>query len=109
MTKSIVVSVPHALSQDEARRRIALELDQLKAAYVDKFAHSEVRWSSYAAEVRIVALAQEITAHLNVGTDCVRVEVFLPWILAALTGGIQEKLTTVARKTLALTDSTKKN
>lgn len=108
MTKSIVVTVPHALSQDEARRRIALELDQLKSAYIDKFAHSEVRWSNYAAEIKVVALAQEITAHLNVGADSVRVEVLLPWILAALASRIQDRLTMTARHTLALTDSSKK-
>lgn len=108
MTKSIVVTVPHALSQDEARRRIALELDQLKSAYIDKFAHSEVRWSNYAAEIKVVTLAQEITAHLDVGADSVRVEVFLPWILAALARPIQETLTVTARNTLALTDSSKK-
>ena len=108
MTKSIVITVPHGLSQDEARRRIALELDQLKSAYIDKFAHSEVHWSNYAAEIRVVALAQEITAHLDIGPDSVRVEVFLPWILAALASPIRETLTVTARNTLALTDSSKK-
>jgi Putative polyhydroxyalkanoic acid system protein (PHA_gran_rgn) len=109
MTKSIVVTVPHALSQDEARRRIAHELEQLKSAYMDKFAHSDVRWSNYAADIRLVALAQEVTAHLDVGANSVRIEVFLPWILAALASRIQEKLGVIGRNTLALTDSSKKS
>jgi hypothetical protein len=109
MSKSIVISVPHALGQDEARRRVAFEINQLKSAYVDKFAHSEVNWAGDVADIRIIALAQEITAHIDVTADSVRIEVFLPWILASLASRVQSRLTTSARDTLALTHSAKKN
>ncbi len=109
MTKSIVLTVPHALTQDEARRRIALELDQLKSAYIDKFAHADVTWAGYLAQIRVVALMQEVTAHIDVGTNSVRVEVVLPWILASIANVVQEKLSATAQKTLALPASSKKS
>ena len=108
MSKSIVITVPHALGKDEARRRVAFEIDQLKSAYVDKFAHSEVRWLGDAADIRVVALAQEIKAHIDVASDVVRVEILLPWLLASLAGRVESRLTTTARDTLALIQSPKK-
>ena len=102
MSKTIVVTVPHALGKDEARRRVASEIDLLKSAYVDKFAHSEVNWTEDVADIRVVALAQEVKAHIVVAADNVRVEILLPWILASLAGRVESQLTTTARDTLAL-------
>lgn len=109
MTKSLVVTIPHALGKDEARRRIAAEIDQLKHAYIDKFAHAEVNWAGDAADIRVVALAQEITAHIDVAPASVRVEVFLPWLLASLSGMIENRLNATAKETLALTHSPQKH
>lgn len=108
MSKSIVITVPHALGKDEARRRVAAEIDLLKSAYIDKFAHSEVVWMGDAAEIRVIALTQEIKAHIDVAADSVRVEVLLPWLLATLASKIESQLTTTARNTLALTHSPNK-
>lgn len=103
MSKSIVITVPHALGRDEARRRVAQEIDALKRAYVDKFAHSEVIWSGDGANIRVIALAQEITAQIDVAIDSVRVEIVLPWLLASLANKVQDRLKISARETLALT------
>lgn len=109
MTKSLVLSVPHALGKDEARRRIAAEIDLLKHAYVEKFAHSEVNWTGDMADIRVVALAQEIKAHIDVAADSVRVEVFLPWLLASLSGPIENRLKASAKNMLALPHTPQKN
>jgi len=107
MSKSIVVTVPHTLGKDEARRRVASEIEQLKNAYVDKFAHTEVNWVDDAVDIRVVALAQEAKAHILVAEDSVRIEVLLPWILASLAARVESQLTTTARETLALPPSNK--
>lgn len=108
MTKSIVITVPHALGKDEARRRVAAEIEQAKTTYIDKFAQTEVTWSGDTAQLRVVALAQEITAHIDVMADSVRIEVFLPWILAAIASKLQDKISATTRETLAITHSSKK-
>jgi hypothetical protein len=107
MSKTIVVTVPHALGKEEARRRVASEIEQLKAAYIDKFAHSEVTWTDDVADIRVVALAQEVKAHIVVDADSVHVEILLPWILASLAGKVESQLTTTAQERLALPPSNK--
>ncbi len=108
MSKSIVITLPHALGKDEARRRIALEIEQLKSAYVDKLAHSEVNWTGDAANIRVVALAQEVRAQIDVASDSVRLEIILPWLLASLAGRVETLLATTTRDRLALTRSSNK-
>lgn len=102
MSKSIVITVPHALGKDEARRRIAFEIEQLKNVYVGKLAHSEVKWMGDAANIRVVALAQEIRAQIDVAADTVRLEIILPWLFSSLAGRLQSLLATSARDRLAL-------
>jgi putative polyhydroxyalkanoate system protein len=108
MSKSIVITVPHSLGREPARRLLAAEIERLKTAYVDKFAHSDIQWTQDTAAVRVEALGQEVTGQLDVLDDSVRIEVKLPWILAALTGRIENKLTTTAQDTLRLEDRSKK-
>jgi hypothetical protein len=107
MTKSIIVTLPHNLPTAEAQRRIAAEIDHLRNAYVDKLAHSEVNWMGDSADIRVVALAQEIKAHIDVMADSVRIEIILPWLLASLAGPIQERLSSTTRETLAIGHSPK--
>lgn len=107
MSKTIVVTVPHTLGKDEARRRVAAEIDKLKAAYVDKLAHSEVNWADDAVDIRVVALAQEAKAHISVAETDVRIEILLPWILAGLASKVESQLSTTAKETLALPPSRK--
>ena len=108
MSKSILITIPHVLGKDEARRRIVVEIDQLKSAYIDKFAYSEVHWIGDAADIRVVALTQEIKAHINVAAEYVHVEILLPWLLATLASKIESRLTTTARDTLTLPHLPKK-
>lgn len=102
MSKSIVITVPHNHSVDDARRRIAEGMDQLRHSYVEKVAHSEVCWTGDRADVKVVAFSQTITAQLDVLPETVRIEVQLPWILAALGNRIQGVLTSNARASLEI-------
>lgn len=108
MSKPIVITVPHNLGREPARRLLAAEIERLKTEYVDKFAHADVQWTQDKAAVRVMALGQEVSGTLDVADDSVRIEVILPWIFAALTGRIQNALTSTAQDTLRLEDKTKK-
>ena len=99
---SIVVNVPHRLSVEEARRRIDTMLERARSAYVDKLGHSEMTWSGDSADIRVVALAQEVKAHIDVLRESVRIEVVLPWLLAGIAGPIQQRLANLANETLAI-------
>ncbi len=109
MAKPIIISVPHSLGIDEARQRIATEIDQLKNEYINKFAHSEIAWVGNTANIRVIALAQEIKARIDVLADSVRIEVILPWLLAKLAAPALDKLTATTQETLSLGYNPKKS
>jgi hypothetical protein len=109
MSDSIVIAVPHNLGVDEARRRIAAEIERLRQEYINKFAYSEVAWMGDTANIRVVALAQEAKARIDVSADSVRIEIILPWLLAKLAAPLQAKLTANAKETLALGYAPKKS
>jgi hypothetical protein len=109
MSKSIVITVPHYLGVEEARRRVATEVDQLRSEYVNKFAYSEVDWAADTANIRVVALAQEVKARIDVMADSVRIEIILPWLLAKLAAPLQDKLAATTKDALSLGYSPKKS
>jgi hypothetical protein len=91
MSKSIVVTIPHDLGAAEARRRIAEGLGPLQQSFAGKLT-SDVQWSGDHADIKIGALGQKVTAQLDIEASQVRVEVQLPFLLAALASRIQPYL-----------------
>lgn len=102
MANSIVITVPHKLGVQEAKRRIAESIEKLRRDYIDKLASSEVVWSGDSANLRVVALGQSVTGQITVFNDSLRIEVQLPLILAALTGKIQNVLKSNAEASLRI-------
>ncbi len=102
MSNAIVITLPHNLGAQEAKRRIAERMEHLRRDYLDKLAYSEVNWKDDTADVRVVAFGQTVTARILVTNDSLRIEVQLPWILAVLTGKIQGVLTSNAEESLRI-------
>ena len=102
MSNSIVITVPHRLGAKEAKRRIVEQIELLRRNYIDKLAYSEVNWNSDTANLRVVAFGQTAIAQVYVLDDALRIEVQLPWILAALTGRIQGILKSNAEESLRI-------
>lgn len=102
MSKSIVVTLPHTLGVETAKKRIMERIDALRAAYVDKVARSEVRWTDNRADLRVEALGQTATAQILVLSDSLRIEVQLPWVLSALSGKVQDLLASNAEESLRI-------
>jgi isopentenyl diphosphate isomerase/L-lactate dehydrogenase-like FMN-dependent dehydrogenase len=87
---------------EEAKRRIAEQLEHLRRDYIDKLAYSEVNWNGTAADLQVVAFDQTVTGKICIMRDSLRIEVQLPWILAALTGKIQGVLKSNAKESLQI-------
>jgi hypothetical protein len=102
MSNSIVITVPHRLGAKEAKRRIAEQIELLRRNYIDKLAYSEANWNGDTANLRVVAFGQTATAQVYVLDDALRIEVQLPWILAALAGKIQRILKSNAEESLRI-------
>jgi hypothetical protein len=82
MSKPVVVSIPHQLGTEEARRRLQEGTGRLRAQFGDKIGTIEDSWTGDHADFRVSVLGQTVTGGLDVMPDHVRVEVQLPWMLA---------------------------
>ncbi|ACK50523.1 conserved hypothetical protein [Methylocella silvestris BL2] len=102
MSKSIVITVPHDLGVEAAKKRICERVEALRGAYIDKLAYSEIKWTGDKADVRVVALGQSVTAQIDVMPDQLRIEVQLPWLLGVLANKIQGVLTSNAKDSLTI-------
>jgi len=80
MAPPLVVSIPHRLGREEARRRLQAGLTRA-AASVPVLHVDEERWDGDRMIFRVRALGQAASGHVDVEDDHVRVEVTLPWLL----------------------------
>ena len=89
MSKPLVVSVPHRLGKEEALRRLKNGLGQAGASFGHLFSIQEETWIDNHLQFRISALGQTASGSIDVADDHVRLEVFLPWLLAKVAEGLQ--------------------
>jgi Putative polyhydroxyalkanoic acid system protein (PHA_gran_rgn) len=80
MSVPLVVSIPHRLGREEARRRLRGGLSRA-AASVPVLSVDEERWDGDHMNFRVRALGQAAAGHIDVADDHVRLEVVLPWLL----------------------------
>jgi hypothetical protein len=89
MSKPLVVSIPHHLGKDEAVRRLKSGIAGVRTSYSHLFNIQEENWTGDQLAFRVSALAQTISGTIDVADDHVTLQVFLPWLLAALAEAIQ--------------------
>ena len=89
MSKPLVVSIPHRVGKDEAIRRIKTGLAEVRTKYSQLFSVSEETWDQARLQFRISALGQAVSGTIDVAEDSVRLEIFLPWLLAKLAETLQ--------------------
>lgn len=107
MSRSISMTFPHDFGVPEAKRRISERFDLLKREYVDKIGHAEMGWVGDVAHLKARALGQEASATIEVQPANIRVEIQLPWLLAAMAGKIEGLLKKNADETLRIGTSRK--
>jgi Putative polyhydroxyalkanoic acid system protein (PHA_gran_rgn) len=89
MSEPLVVSIPHRLGKDEALRRLKAGLAQIGTSFGHLFSVREQIWTGDHLHFDVTALGQSASGSIDVAEDYVRLEVFLPWLLAKLVGTIQ--------------------
>jgi hypothetical protein len=80
MPAPLVVSIPHRLGREEARRRLKTGLTRA-ATSLPVLKVDEEKWDGDRMVFRVRALGQAAAGHVDVEDDHVRVEVTLPWLL----------------------------
>ena len=98
----MIIEVPHALSRDEAKRRLAGGFEHIDKEFRSSgLAKMEATWSEYRMRFMAQAMGQVITGALEVLDQKVRVEVHVPAFLMVIGGGIKKRLTQEAQALLA--------
>jgi hypothetical protein len=96
---SLIVAVSHALSQDEALRRIQAAVAQAKVQYSDKISDLRDSWNGYVGTFGVSGMGQKASGTVAVNPSDVTVQITLP--LAAslfksrIESGIRDFLTRV--------------
>jgi|SRR4051794_29661676 len=84
MRKPVVVTVPHQLGKQEAKRRLQSGMGQVRSQLAGFGASVEDHWSEDRVTFTVAALAQTIGGRIDFEDELVRIEVDLPWMLAML-------------------------
>ena len=80
MSAPLVVSIPHRLGREEARRRLKTGLTRA-AASMPVLKVDEEKWDGDRMIFRVRALGQAAAGQVDVEDEHVRIEVRLPWLL----------------------------
>ncbi|MGA8654079.1 MAG: polyhydroxyalkanoic acid system family protein [Xanthobacteraceae bacterium] len=89
MSKPLIISIPHRLGKQEALRRLQDGLGSAGASFSHLFSIEEQTWTGDHLQFRVSALGQTANGSIDVAEDHVRLEVFLPWLLAMLAETLQ--------------------
>jgi hypothetical protein len=100
MSKTIELSIPHKLSQDEARSRLQNGIADFRRQHGGKIANVEEQWTGNHLDFKFSVLAQNATGRVDVEPDVVKLSIDLPWLLAALAQKIRPQVEQEGRKLL---------
>jgi len=92
MAEKITVNVPHKFTVLEARNRIDSNFPKFEKHLGSVGGQVKREWQSDVMTFSIGAMGQNLTGRLHVQESNILIEVDLPWLLAKLSGGLQDKL-----------------
>ena len=90
MTQPIVIDLPHSLGTDKAKERMRGGIGKLKDHIPGGSAQVESRWEGDRMFLRVQAMGQEVTGHIDVFPAKVRLELKLPAFLGLFASKIEQ-------------------
>ena len=99
-SKTITVNIPSRLGQVETKRRLEEGVRSLRTQYANQIASVQETWTGDHMDFKVAALGQTLTGRLDVLADSVRLEMDLPWLLAAFAEKIKGEVEQRGRKLL---------
>jgi hypothetical protein len=104
MARTVQVSIPHSLGQQEARRRIELGFNRLEQQMTGGMGAAlglRQRWEADKLCFEGGALGQKVSGRIEAMADAVHIELDLPELLAGLAERIGGRLEQEGQKLLA--------
>jgi hypothetical protein len=84
MPQPVIVTIPHRLGKDEAKRRLQAGFSNVRSHVSDSFVMLKDAWAGDHLDFQASLLGQSTIGSVDVTDDHVRLEVQLPWVLAML-------------------------
>ena len=100
MNKTITLSIPHRLTQDEARTRIQNGLTEMRTKYAGNIANVQETWSGNQMDFRLTVAGQSVAGRVDVLADAVKLDIELPWLVAMLAEKFRPRIEQEGRKML---------
>jgi hypothetical protein len=88
MNKPIAIDLPHNIGAEEAKRRMRNGIGRLKD-HIPGGGHVESGWEGDRMNLRVQAMGQEVSGHIDVHETKVRVELMLPAMLSLFAGQVE--------------------
>jgi hypothetical protein len=98
--KTISISIPHRLTQDEARSRLQKGITDLKTQHAASIAQVSETWNGNQMSFKLGVMGQAITGRVDVQPSAVKVDIDLPWLLATLAEKFRPRIEQEGRKML---------
>ena len=106
MNKPMIVDLPHRLGAEEAKRRMRNGIGKLPS-HIPGGGEVESNWAGDRMNLRVTAMGQEVSGHIDVFENKVTLELMLPAFLAMFGSKIEGLLR--SKGTELLEDKTKKS
>jgi hypothetical protein len=100
VSKSLTITLPHQLTQDEARQRLQNGIADLRRTHGAKLGAVHEQWNDNHLDFHDQAMGQRVSGRVDVLPQHVKLEVDLPWMLAMLAGGFKQRVEAEGRKLL---------
>ena len=92
MSQPLIVSIPHRLGRQEARRRLDHGITRLRPELGILLSGLSYHWEQDTLYFNASAMWQRITGRIEVLDDAVRVEIDLPWMMQVLRDTITRRV-----------------
>jgi hypothetical protein len=92
MQKPIDVDIPHKLGREEAHRRIAANIHQLRDQIPGGATRVDAHWSGERLNLTVHAMGQAVEAQIDVEESKVHCRIQLPGMLALFAAPIEQML-----------------
>jgi hypothetical protein len=92
MSQPLIVSIPHSLGRQEAKRRLDSGISRLRPELAGLVSSLDYSWEADRLNFRASAMWQTITGVIEVLDDAVRIEIELPWVMRLLADTVTKQV-----------------
>jgi Putative polyhydroxyalkanoic acid system protein (PHA_gran_rgn) len=92
MSPPLIVSIPHRLGRQEAKRRLDSGISRLRPELAGLVSTLDYSWDRDRLNFSASAMWQTITGAIEVLDDAIRIEIDLPWMMGLLADTIAKQV-----------------